>query len=45
MIVAQGPIRITDEVFQVGGPQLTAPQDAAIDPVIYNGHVALTRCS
>jgi hypothetical protein len=25
-----GAVRITDEVFQVGGPQLTAPDDAAI---------------
>ena len=24
------PMRVTDEVYQVGGPQLTAPDDAAI---------------
>jgi glyoxylase-like metal-dependent hydrolase (beta-lactamase superfamily II) len=34
-------MRITDEVFQVGGPQLTAPEDAAIYLVIFDGHAAL----
>lgn len=40
-IVTRGPVRITDEVFQVGGPQLTAPQDAAIYLVSFDGHAAL----
>ena len=39
--MAQGPVRITDEVFQVGGPQLTAPQDAAIYLIKFDGHAAL----
>lgn len=39
--MARGPVRITDEVFQVGGPQLTAPQDAAIYLVSFDGHAAL----
>lgn len=34
-------MRITDEVFQVGGPQLTAPQDAAIYLINFDGHAAL----
>jgi glyoxylase-like metal-dependent hydrolase (beta-lactamase superfamily II) len=37
----QGLVRITDEVFQVGGPQLTAPQDAAIYLIHFDGHAAL----
>lgn len=39
--MARGPVRITDEVFQVGGPQLTAPQDAAIYLIKFDGHTAL----
>lgn len=39
--MAGSPIRITDEVFQVGGPQLTAPEDAAIYLVNLHGHAAL----
>jgi glyoxylase-like metal-dependent hydrolase (beta-lactamase superfamily II) len=39
--VAPGPVRITDEVFQVGGPQLTAPQDVAIYLITFDGHAAL----
>lgn len=39
--MARGPMRITDEVFQVGGPQLTAPQDAAIYLINFDGHTAL----
>jgi glyoxylase-like metal-dependent hydrolase (beta-lactamase superfamily II) len=39
--MARGPVRITDEVFQVGGPQLTAPQDAAIYLINFDGHAAL----
>ena len=34
-------MRITDEVFQVGGPQLTAPQDAAIYLICCDGRAAL----
>jgi glyoxylase-like metal-dependent hydrolase (beta-lactamase superfamily II) len=41
VIVAGKPVRITDEVFQVGGPQLTAPEDAAIYLVTFDGHAAL----
>ena len=37
----RGPVRITDEVFQVGGPQLTAPQDAAIYLICCDGLAAL----
>lgn len=40
-IVVRGPVRITDEVFQVGGPQLTAPQDAAIYLINFDAHAAL----
>lgn len=40
-IVARGPVRITDEIFQVGGPQLTAPQDAAIYLLNCDGRAAL----
>lgn len=39
--MARGPVRITDEIFQVGGPQLTAPQDAAIYLINFDGHAAL----
>jgi glyoxylase-like metal-dependent hydrolase (beta-lactamase superfamily II) len=39
--VARGPVRITDDVFQVGGPQLTAPEDAAIYLINFDGHAAL----
>ena len=39
--MARGPVRITDEVFQVGGPQLTAPQDAAIYLLSFGGRAAL----
>lgn len=34
-------VRITDEVFQVGGPQLTAPEDAAVYLVHFSDHAAL----
>jgi glyoxylase-like metal-dependent hydrolase (beta-lactamase superfamily II) len=34
-------VRITDEVFQVGGPPLTAPQDAAIYLLSFAGCAAL----
>lgn len=40
-MLARGPVRITEEVFQVGGPQLTAPQDAAIYLINFDGHAAL----
>lgn len=40
-MVAGGPVRITDEVFQVGGLQLTAPEDAAIYLFAGDGHAAL----
>lgn len=40
-IVARGAVRITDEVFQVGGPQLTSPEDAAIYLLSFDGHAAL----
>jgi len=40
-IVVRGPVRITDEVLQVGGPQLTAPQDAAIYLLACDGRAAL----
>ena len=39
--MGRGPLRITDEVFQVGGPQLTAPQDAAIYLLACDGRAAL----
>lgn len=39
--MARGPVRITDEVFLVGGPQLTAPQDAAIYLINLDRHAAL----
>jgi glyoxylase-like metal-dependent hydrolase (beta-lactamase superfamily II) len=39
--MASEPIKISDEVFQVGGPQLTAAQDAAIYVVNLAGHAAL----
>lgn len=39
--MARGPVRITDEVFQVGGPQLTASQDAAIYLLRFGRHAAL----
>ena len=35
------PITITKEVFQIGGSQLTSPEDAAIYLINFNGHVAL----
>jgi glyoxylase-like metal-dependent hydrolase (beta-lactamase superfamily II) len=39
--MAKGPVRITEEVFQVGGPGLTAPQDAAIYLLNFSGRAAL----
>lgn len=36
-----GPVRITDEIFQVGGLELTAPQDAAIYLIHFDGHASL----
>ena len=35
------PIAITAEVFQVGGYGLTAPEDAAIYLINFDGHAAL----
>jgi glyoxylase-like metal-dependent hydrolase (beta-lactamase superfamily II) len=35
------PIPITHEIFQVGGNQLTSPEDAAIYLINFSGHVAL----
>jgi hypothetical protein len=43
--VARGPVRITDEVFQVGGPQLTSPQDAAIYLISFDSRAALIDAS
>ena len=34
-------IRITKEIFQVGGSQLTSPEDAAIYLINFDGHAAL----
>jgi hypothetical protein len=34
------PIPITKEIFQIGGSQLTSPEDAAIYLINFNGHVA-----
>ena len=34
-------MRITDEIFQVGGGELTSPGDAAIYLINFNGHAAL----
>lgn len=36
-----GPIAITNEIFQVGGYGLTAPEDAAIYLIQFDGHQAL----
>jgi glyoxylase-like metal-dependent hydrolase (beta-lactamase superfamily II) len=37
----QGPVKITDEVYQVGGPTLTHPYDAAIYLVRFDDQAAL----
>jgi glyoxylase-like metal-dependent hydrolase (beta-lactamase superfamily II) len=34
-------VQITDEIFQVGGPELTAPEDAAVYLVRFGRHAAL----
>jgi hypothetical protein len=34
-------VRVTDEIHQVGGSGLTAPEDAAIYLVEFDGHAAL----
>jgi glyoxylase-like metal-dependent hydrolase (beta-lactamase superfamily II) len=34
-------MKITKEIFQVGGDQLTSPEDAAIFLINFNGHAAL----
>ncbi|MGA9755958.1 MAG: MBL fold metallo-hydrolase, partial [Desulfobaccales bacterium] len=34
-------MRITGEIHQVGGAQLTAPEDAAIYLINFSGHAAL----
>jgi len=34
-------VRVTDEIFQVGGGPLTAPEDAAIYLIHFDGHAAL----
>ena len=34
-------VRVTDEIHQVGGAGLTAPEDAAIYLVEFDGHTAL----
>jgi hypothetical protein len=39
--VAPRVIRITDEIHQVGGPELTAPNDAAVYLLNFDGHPAL----
>ena len=39
--MARGAVRITGEIFQVGGPHLTAPEDAAIYLISFDGHAAL----
>ena len=33
-IMTKSPVRVTDKVYQVSGPRLTAPDDAAIDLVM-----------
>ena len=37
----QRVVKITDEIYQVGGYELTAPEDAAIYLVHFQGHAAL----
>ena len=37
----QQAVKITDEIYQVGGYELTAPEDAAIYLVHWDGHAAL----
>lgn len=34
-------VKITKEIFQVGGSQLTSPEDAAIYLINFDGHAAL----
>ena len=34
-------MQITKEIFQIGGNQLTSPEDAAIYPINFDGHAAL----
>lgn len=42
MNLSQGKtVQITKEIFQVGGSQLTSPEDAAIYLINFDGHVAL----
>jgi glyoxylase-like metal-dependent hydrolase (beta-lactamase superfamily II) len=37
-------VYITDEIFQVGGPGLSAPEDAAVYLISIPGHAALIDC-
>lgn len=39
--MAQSNLKITDEIYQVGGYDLTAPDDAAIYVIIFDDHAAL----
>jgi glyoxylase-like metal-dependent hydrolase (beta-lactamase superfamily II) len=39
--MVSGPIAITNEIFQVGGYGLTAPEDAAIYLIQFDSHLAL----
>ncbi|MBW1798657.1 MAG: MBL fold metallo-hydrolase, partial [Deltaproteobacteria bacterium] len=34
-------MKITEEIFQVGGGELTSPEDAAIYLINFGGHAAL----
>ena len=40
-ILASNIVQITSEIYQVGGPELTAPEDAAIYLVRFDSHAAL----
>lgn len=39
--MASNIVQITNEIYQVGGPELTAPEDAAIYLVRFDSHAAL----
>ena len=39
--MASNVVQITNEIYQVGGPELTAPEDAAIYLVRFDSHAAL----
>ena len=43
--MASNIVQITNEIYQVGGPELTAPEDAAIYLVRFDGHAALIDAS